>query len=117
MKYLILISLLGLAACDGMMAPTSATEPTDKPVATAQAEPPRVTTEQLEIAVDSIDAELERQGLYVPMTDACAEAFGFWAEEFVTDKREYPTAKRLVDAWADVESEGDPEVSCLLAVD
>lgn len=109
MRSLIFLSLFGLAACNGMMSPTDpVAEPAEKPMA---------TMEQLEIAGDSIDAELERQGLYAPMTDACAETFGFWAEEFVMDKREYPTAKRLVDAWADVESEGDPEVACLLAVD
>lgn len=105
MRALILLSLLGLAACDGMMEPTTSSEDA------------MVTTEQLEIAGDSLDAEMVRQGIYVPMTDRCAEDFGFWAEEFVKDPKEYPTAHRLIQSWLDVESEGDPEVSCLLAVD
>lgn len=112
MRNLIYVALVGLGACNSeMMSPLSAEAGSVAVVRDT------VTTEQLEVAGDSIDAELERQGLYAPMTDACAETFGFWAEEFVMDKREYPTAKRLVDAWADVESEGDPEVACLLAVD
>lgn len=112
MRNLIYVALVGLGACNSeMMSPLSAEAGSVAVVRDT------VTTEQLEVAGDSIDAELVRRGFYVPMNDHCTDEFGFFAEELVKDPKEYPTAERLVEAWLDVDREGDPSVFCLLPVD
>lgn len=112
MKFLTLGLLLGLTACNEVMAPAEPTEPTTTAVT------PRVTAE-IEVpdsvwrrAEAEILSEITSRGWHFVRVHHCFEEMSWFSQWVGSGYME--SVEAAVTSWEETQSEGDPDYVCII---
>lgn len=111
MRFLILGLLLGLTACNEVMAPISEPETVGTPTGWATSET-EVLQSEWEAAADSILAEIDRRGWHFVREVRCFEQMSWFSQWVASGYVE--SAQVAVTSWEETQSEGDPDYACII---